>query len=91
MTYDLRIENARVIDETGAPWFYGNVTVTNGEIAAVTRRIDDFPAAETVVEAGGAVVCPGFIDIHSHSDLELFSDPSLEPKVRQGITTEILG
>jgi N-acyl-D-amino-acid deacylase len=91
MVHDLRIENARVLDGTGAPWFRGSVAISEGTIAAVTRRRDDLPAAEMVVNADGAVVCPGFVDAHSHSDLELFLDPSLEPKVRQGITTEILG
>lgn len=46
---------------------------------------------DTILNVGQAVVSPGFIDAHSHSDLQLFSEPSLCPKVRQGITTEILG
>jgi N-acyl-D-amino-acid deacylase len=62
MVHDLRIENARVLDGTGAPWFRGSVAISEGTIAAVTRRRDDLPAAETVVDADGAVVCPGFID-----------------------------
>ncbi|MFB6191948.1 MAG: amidohydrolase family protein [Haloarculaceae archaeon] len=91
MTRDLRIENARVVDGTGAPWFEGGVEVADGTIAAVTRGTGPDREADRVVDAGGSVVCPGFVDAHSHSDLELFSDPTLAPKVRQGVTTEILG
>ncbi|MFB6160719.1 MAG: amidohydrolase family protein [Haloferacaceae archaeon] len=90
MAVDLRIENGRVLDGTGAPWFRGHVHVDDGAVTAVTRG-DDVRAARRVVEADGDVVCPGFVDTHSHSDLALFADPPLTPKVRQGITTEILG
>lgn len=92
MTVDLRVEDARVVDGTGSPWFKGNVQVDDGTIVAVIRgdasKSED---ARCVVDANGSVVCPGFIDTHSHSDLELFNDPTLEPKIRQGITTEVLG
>jgi N-acyl-D-amino-acid deacylase len=96
MTVDLRIENGRVVDGTGSPWFDGSVAVDDGTIVAVAHGDEggdgnEREDAEYVVDAGGSVVCPGFIDTHSHSDLELFADPTLEPKVRQGITTEILG
>ncbi|RAW46356.1 D-aminoacylase, partial [Halorubrum sp. 48-1-W] len=88
---DLLIENARVVDGTGAPWFRGAVSVDDGGIEAVHRGPPRDVDAETTVDADGRVVCPGFIDTHSHSDLELFEDPTLAPKLRQGITTEILG
>jgi N-acyl-D-amino-acid deacylase len=88
--YDLAVENARVVDGTGAPWFRGAVAVEGDRIAAVSRAPEGVDA-ETVVDAGGNVVCPGFVDTHSHSDLELFADPALEPKLRQGITTEVVG
>ena len=88
--YDLAVDNARIVDGTGAPWFRGAVAVAGGRIAAVSRESEGVDA-ETVVDAGGRVVCPGFVDTHSHSDLELFTDPALEPKLRQGITTEVLG
>lgn len=91
MTYDLLLENARVVDGTGAPWFRGAVAVEDGEIAAVVRRRDPGIDAGETVDVDGQVVCPGFVDTHSHSDLELFEDETLAPKVRQGVTTEILG
>ncbi|MCU4743278.1 D-aminoacylase [Natronoglomus mannanivorans] len=91
MTLDVLIENARIVDGTGAPWFRGAVGVIDGRIGQISRALDHGLDAETRIDADGSVVCPGFIDAHSHSDLELFSDPSLAPKTRQGITTEILG
>lgn len=92
MTIELRIENARVVDGTGSPWFHGCIGVDDGRIVAVTRGdVDTDEDTQRVIDAANSVVCPGFIDTHSHSDLELFADPSLEPKVRQGITTEVLG
>lgn len=91
MTFDLRIENARIIDGTGTPWFRGAIGVTDGAISDVVRETDHGLDADIRIDADDSVLCPGFIDAHSHSDLELFADPSLAPKTRQGITTEILG
>lgn len=88
---DVLIENARIIDGTGSPWFRGSVTITDGEISAVVRGDDQNVEAETTLNAENKVVSPGFIDTHSHSDMELFDDAMLAPKTRQGITTEILG
>jgi N-acyl-D-amino-acid deacylase len=88
---DLRIENARVVDGTGAPWFRGSVAVKGDRIAAVSRDPSPDNRADTVIDAADRAVSPGFVDTHSHSDMELFADPTLAPKLRQGITTEVLG
>jgi N-acyl-D-amino-acid deacylase len=88
---DTLIQGARIIDGTGAPWFRGSVAVEGSEIVSVSRHIDESSRAEVTIDADGDVVAPGFIDTHSHSDLELFDDPSLSPKTKQGVTTEILG
>ena len=88
---DTLLRNARVVDGTGAPWFRGAVGIRDGRIDAVDRTADPDRAAEAVVDVDGAVVSPGFVDTHSHSDLQLFEDGTLAPKVRQGITTEIVG
>jgi N-acyl-D-amino-acid deacylase len=90
MTADLRLENARVVDGTGAPWFRGSLAVADGRIQRVVRG-DATVDAETTVDLDGNVVSPGFVDTHSHSDLKLFADPALAPKIQQGITTEVLG
>lgn len=87
--YDLLIRNGRVVDGTGNPWFHGDVAIRDGKIAAVGRS----PAGEAkrTIDARGLVVAPGFIDIHSHSDYLLLEDGSAESKIRQGVTTEVLG
>ncbi|MFB6174042.1 MAG: amidohydrolase family protein [Halobacteriales archaeon] len=88
---DLLVENARVVDGTGAPWFRGAVAVEDGRIAAVRRGEGEGADAARTIDADGSIVCPGFVDPHSHSDLMALEDPLLAPKLRQGITTEVLG
>ncbi|MBN9119826.1 MAG: D-aminoacylase [Planctomycetes bacterium] len=87
--YDLLITNGRVVDGTGNPWFYGDVAITKDRIAAVGR----VPAgkAKRTIDAKGLVVAPGFVDIHSHSDDLLLEDGHAQSKIRQGVTTEVLG
>ncbi len=91
-TYDLLIRGGKVIDGTGNPWFYGDVAITGDKVAKVTRAGAIDPAsAKEVVDATGHVVCPGFIDIQSHSIIPLFEDGKLLSKATQGVTTEIMG
>lgn len=91
MAAELRIDDARIVDGTGAPWFRGCVAVEDGRIEGVYRDRDAAPDADERIDAGGDALAPGFVDAHSHSDLRPFVDPLLEPKLRQGVTTEILG
>ncbi|WP_327053961.1 N-acyl-D-amino-acid deacylase family protein [Halomicrococcus gelatinilyticus] len=91
MSVDTVFVDARIVDGTGVPWYRGSVGVRDGEIAFTKRvREPDVDAAERV-DVDDDVLCPGFVDTHSHSDLRLFEDPTLAPKIRQGITTEVLG
>ncbi|HEX5166573.1 MAG TPA: D-aminoacylase [Thermomicrobiales bacterium] len=92
MAYDVLIRGGKVIDGSGNPWFYGDVALEGDKVAAVAPRgrIDPANAAE-VVDATGHVVCPGFIDIQSHSIMPLFADGRLLSKAHQGVTTEIMG
>ncbi|MBT9175899.1 MAG: D-aminoacylase [Firmicutes bacterium] len=85
---DVLIKNARLVDGTGAPWFCGNIAVLGERIAAL-GQVDE--PARRVIDAAGRVVAPGFIDAHSHSDDALFKNPQAESKVRQGVTTEVIG
>src|SRR5688500_13167140 len=87
--YDLVIRNGRVVDGTGNPWRYADVAVRGDRIAAVGRV--PAGAARRDVDARGLVVAPGFIDMHSHSDFLLLEDGDAQSKVRQGVTTEVLG
>jgi dihydroorotase/N-acyl-D-amino-acid deacylase len=87
--YDLLIINGHILDGSGSPWYAGSVAVKDGKIAAVGRIPNG--AAQRVIDAGGLTVAPGFIDLHSHSDYTLLVDGKAESKIRQGVTTEILG
>ncbi len=86
---DILIRGGRVIDGTGSPWFHADVAVKDGRIAAMGRLRD--VKAHRVIDAEGLFVAPGFIDLHTHSDLRLLENPRHEPKVMQGITTEVIG
>ncbi len=88
-SFDLLIEGATVLDGTGAPAFVAGVAVKGDAIAAV-GEVSASQAAK-VVDARGLHVCPGFVDMHSHSDGGILVYPSAESRARQGITTEITG
>jgi dihydroorotase/N-acyl-D-amino-acid deacylase len=87
--YDLLIRDARVVDGSGAPWFRADVGVRGEKIAAVTPRLAG--TARRVIEAGGRVAAPGFIDLHSHARGGIFERPAAENYVRQGVTTLVEG
>jgi dihydroorotase/N-acyl-D-amino-acid deacylase len=91
-TINILIRGAKVVDGTGNPWFYGDVAIGGDRVLAVMPpgRIPT-EAAREVVEAAGKVVCPGFIDILSHSHIPLMRDPRDLSKMMQGVTTEIMG
>ena len=86
---DILIRNAQMIDGSGAPSRPANVAISGGRISAIT---DDYTGqAHRTIDASGLVVAPGFIDIHTHSDFTLPLNPRAESKIRQGVTTEVLG
>lgn len=87
--FDLKIEGASVIDGTGAPGARGDVGVSDDLIAAV-GDLSREPAGSTL-RAAGRVLAPGFIDMHSHSDWRLWENRRAESKIRQGVTTEVVG
>ncbi|MGH9430848.1 MAG: N-acyl-D-amino-acid deacylase family protein [Terriglobia bacterium] len=87
--YDLLIVHGHIIDGSGSPWYEGSVAVKGGKIVAAGRLIH--PTARRVIDAAGLVVAPGFIDLHSHSDYTLLVDGDGQSKIRQGVTTEIIG
>ena len=90
---DVVLLGGRVVDGTGAAWFYGDVGIKGDRIARITRAglLADAPTAERI-DASGLVVAPGFIDIQSHSRRAfLTGDGRVVSKTTQGITTETLG
>ena len=86
---DYLIRNGRIVDGTGNPWFRADIGIAGGRIAAIRHHLD-LPARHTI-EAEGLTVCPGFIDMHAHSDWWLLTNPLHHPKLLQGVTTELLG
>jgi N-acyl-D-amino-acid deacylase len=88
---DLVIADALVVDGTGAAGFEGWVGMKADRIAAVGHEGAPIPEATRTIEAGGAVVAPGFIDVHNHSDLSPFVLPEMPSVVRQGVTTVVVG
>ncbi|HEX8026778.1 MAG TPA: amidohydrolase family protein, partial [Candidatus Limnocylindrales bacterium] len=96
---DVLIAGGSIVDGTGSPQFAGAVgveRVDGGEATLVVLRDAAEIAAATevaehVIDATGRVVAPGFIDLHSHSGLMILANPIHEPKVRQGVTTEVVG
>jgi len=88
-SYDLIIRNARIVDGTGNPWYRGEVAVKGDIIAAVAPKIPG--QAKRVIDTGGQVVSPGFIDPHTHASRGIFAVPTAENYVRQGVTTIMEG
>jgi N-acyl-D-amino-acid deacylase len=88
--FDLLIRGARVVDGTGQTWFRASLGIA-GDTVTVLRGETTSVESARVIDARDRVVCPGFIDMHSHSDIKLLTDPRHEAKVRQGVTTEALG
>jgi len=89
MAGDLLVRGGEVLDGTGAPRRRADVRVRDGRIVEVGA--DLAPESETEIDAGGAVVTPGFIDTHAHTDPAVFWDPFLDPEPLHGVTTMLVG
>ena len=87
--YDIVIKKGLIVDGSGRPSFKADLAVKGGRIAKIDEAID--VEADRIINAEGLAVCPGFIDIHTHSDFVLLVNPKAESKVRQGVTTEVVG
>ncbi|MDG1989484.1 MAG: amidohydrolase family protein, partial [Acidimicrobiales bacterium] len=92
--YDLLIHGGTVVDGTGAPGTRADVAVTDGRISAIgdlTESDGSLPEAAEVHNATGRIVCPGFVDPHTHYDAQLFWDPYATPSSQHGITSMVMG
>lgn len=87
--YDLLIKNGTVIDGTGSAAIESDIAVKEGKIACIEVSVDGEGITE--IDASGLVVCPGLIDIHSHTDATIIVNSKAESKIRQGVTTEVVG
>ncbi|MDZ7330784.1 MAG: D-aminoacylase [candidate division KSB1 bacterium] len=87
--FDMIIRNGMIFDGTGSPALNADIAIKGNKIAA----INDLSAAtaDFIIDATGMVVSPGFIDIHTHTDIELLVNPYAESKIFQGVTTEVAG
>ena len=89
MDIDIVIRNAQVIDGTGGPTLAADVGVRGDRIVALGRVAPE--PGQTVIDAAGKAVAPGFIDVHTHDDRALLNTPDMAMKVSQGVTTVIGG
>ncbi len=87
MNFDLLIRNGILIDGSGQRAEAADLGIEEGLVVA-RGKLDEAPAGR-IIDAAGMIVCPGFIDMHSHSDIALLVSPGHEPKIMQGVTTEV--
>lgn len=88
--FDLLIKGGQIIDGTGNPGYYAAVAIEGDRLRIIRGDVCSVPAAK-VIDVTGRVVCPGFIDAHTHCGLVPLANPRHEPKVFQGVTTEFIG
>ena len=84
------IQNGWIVDGSGQPRYKSSLVIDDELIADIGTDMHG-AGFDRVINAEGMIVAPGFIDTHSHSDLEVMVNPYVEAKIRQGITTELLG
>lgn len=89
MKLDTVLSGGRVLDGCGTPWFWGDVGILGGRVAAVTRP--GGLRGRRTFALNGRYVAPGFVDIHTHSDLTILVNRRAESVVRQGVTSEVIG
>ncbi len=88
-TYDAAIVNGKIVDGSGNPWFYADVAIKGGKIVKIGKI--DPSSARKVIDAKGMIVTPGFIDLHTHTDMPILADGNAESAVRQGVTLDVIG
>ena len=87
--YDIEIKNAAILDGLGNEPYQGNIYVKDGRIVVITH--EDTYDASVSLDASGKIVTPGFIDLHTHSDISFLLDSTAQSKIRQGVTLELIG
>ena len=83
---DILIQNGLVIDGSGSPGFFAAVLIEKDTVTIQRGDVSHLEATRTI-DASGDVVCPGFVDLHSHAGLTIMGEPHHNPKVRPGATT----
>ena len=90
MIRDLVISGSEVIDGSGSPRLRADVGIRDGVIRSIAPVLFRHPSRRRI-DAAGLVLGPGFVDMHTHSDIQLLSEPAHEAKVMPGVTLEVLG
>ena len=87
--YDVVIHDGMIVDGTGNPWYRADIGITGGRI----QKIGTIPpsAGRKAINASGRAVSPGFIDLHTHSDIPVLVDGTAQSAVRQGVTLDVIG
>jgi len=89
VSYDMVLKNAKIYDGSGNPWYSADIAIAQGKIAGIGSIPAD--AGRECLDVAGRAVTPGFIDSHCHADFALFDDPLAGNKIKQGITTQVIG
>ena len=87
--YDYVIKNGKIVNGTGNPWFVADIGIKGDKIVKIGSLKTN--KAGKIIDASGRIVCPGFIDIHSHAERQILQDPSVHNMITQGNTTIIGG
>ncbi|TXT64603.1 MAG: D-aminoacylase (Aspartate, glutamate ETC) [Promethearchaeota archaeon] len=86
---DIIIKNGKIVDGTGNPWYFGDIGIKNDKISLIKKNIEK--ECEHLINAHGKIVCPGFIDAHTHSDLAAITNKAASNYLTQGVTTNVIG
>lgn len=87
--YHIIIRNGKIIDGSGNSWYYADIAIKDGKIAAIQRNLPG--TAERVIDAKGLLVTPGFIDVHAHIEESIFQRPTADNYIHDGVTTVVTG
>ena len=90
MTRNIALKNGLIISGSGSPGYYGTILIKDNKIS-ILRGNQKYSKPDFEIDCTGKIISPGFIDLHSHSSLTIFGEPTHEPKVFQGVTTELVG
>ena len=90
MRFDIGILDGRVVDGAGNPWYYGDIGIVGKKIVRV-GKVDRKDCHRSIDAKSELYVCPGFIDIHTHSDISAIVFPGCDSTLRQGVTTHLVG